>query len=140
MQQPQTRLALDESVGPGEVVLEVDLDDLVLGDVHGLDPDAVLLDRQLEPTLEVVLLAGLLAPGMSQILFTRSIREAGASRTSVVVGSAPLLAVALHLFLLDDADLERARARVLARLPARLQPWLQPRAASATAVKSSSGM
>ena len=48
------------------------------------------------------LLAGVLAPGMSQILFTRSIREAGASRTSVAVGTAPLAAVALALVFLDE--------------------------------------
>ena len=40
-------------------------------------------------------LAGLLAPGLSQILFTLSIREVGASRTSVTVGSAPLFALAI---------------------------------------------
>ncbi|MDX6580380.1 MAG: hypothetical protein QOJ47_1929, partial [Gaiellales bacterium] len=41
------------------------------------------------------LLAGLLAPGCSQILFTLAVREAGASRTSVMVGGAPLVAVAI---------------------------------------------
>jgi drug/metabolite transporter (DMT)-like permease len=48
------------------------------------------------------LLAGLLAPGGSQILFTRSIREAGPSRTSVAVGTAPLVAVAIALLFLDE--------------------------------------
>ena len=48
------------------------------------------------------LLAGLLAPGASQILFTRSIREAGASRTSVAVGGAPLDAVAVALVFLGE--------------------------------------
>ena len=48
------------------------------------------------------LLAGVLAPGGSQILFTLSIREAGASRTSVVVGTAPLVAVAIALVALDE--------------------------------------
>jgi len=48
------------------------------------------------------LLAGLIAPGCSQILFTLSIREAGASRTSVAAATAPLLAVALALVFLDE--------------------------------------
>ena len=47
-------------------------------------------------------LAGLLAPGGSQILFTLAIREAGASRASVTVGAAPLVAVALALLFLDE--------------------------------------
>jgi drug/metabolite transporter (DMT)-like permease len=48
------------------------------------------------------LLLGILAPGMSQILFTLAVREVGASRTSVVVGGAPLIAVALALLFLDE--------------------------------------
>jgi drug/metabolite transporter (DMT)-like permease len=48
------------------------------------------------------LLAGLLAPGVSQLLFTFAIRDAGASRTSVVAGSAPLFAVAIALVFLDE--------------------------------------
>ncbi|MEP7223906.1 MAG: DMT family transporter [Actinomycetota bacterium] len=48
------------------------------------------------------LLAGLLAPGISQILFTFAVRDAGASRTSVTVGTAPLFAVAIALIFLDE--------------------------------------
>ena len=48
------------------------------------------------------LLAGLLAPGGSQILFTLAVREVGASRTSVIVGGAPLVAVAIALVALDE--------------------------------------
>jgi drug/metabolite transporter (DMT)-like permease len=48
------------------------------------------------------LLAGLIAPGGSQILFTRAVQEAGASRTSVTVGAAPLVAVAIALVLLGE--------------------------------------
>jgi drug/metabolite transporter (DMT)-like permease len=48
------------------------------------------------------LLAGLLAPGCSQILFTLSVREAGASRTSVTVGAGPLIAVAIALVFLGE--------------------------------------
>ena len=47
-------------------------------------------------------LAGLLAPGASQILFTLGIREIGASRTSVTVGAAPLVAVAIALVFLGE--------------------------------------
>jgi drug/metabolite transporter (DMT)-like permease len=47
-------------------------------------------------------LAGLLAPGGSQLLFTLGIREAGPSRTSVVVGTAPLVAVAIALVALGE--------------------------------------
>ncbi len=47
-------------------------------------------------------LAGLLAPGASQILFTLGVREIGASRTSVTVGAAPLAAVAIALVFLGE--------------------------------------
>jgi drug/metabolite transporter (DMT)-like permease len=47
-------------------------------------------------------LAGLIAPGASQLLFTRATREAGASRTSVVVGAAPLVAVAMAIVALGE--------------------------------------
>lgn len=48
------------------------------------------------------LLAGLLAPGISQLLFTFAVRDAGASRASVTVGTAPLLAVAIAFVVLDE--------------------------------------
>ena len=48
------------------------------------------------------LLAGLAAPGASQVLLTFAIREIGASRTSVAVGTAPLVAVAIALVFLDE--------------------------------------
>ena len=48
------------------------------------------------------LLAGLLGPGLSQLLFTLAIRDAGASRTSVTVGTAPLFSVAIALVLLGE--------------------------------------
>ena len=48
------------------------------------------------------LLAGLLAPGGSQVLFTLAVREIGASRTSVMVGAAPLVAVAIALIFLGE--------------------------------------
>src|SRR5918994_4408350 len=48
-------------------------------------------------------LAGLVAPGGSQILFTLAVRDAGPSRTSVLVGTAPLFSVAIALALLDES-------------------------------------
>jgi len=47
-------------------------------------------------------LAGLIAPGASQLFYTLAIRDAGASRTSVVVGGAPLVAVAIAIALLGE--------------------------------------
>jgi drug/metabolite transporter (DMT)-like permease len=47
-------------------------------------------------------LAGLIAPGASQVFFTRAVRDAGPSRTSVVVGSAPLFAVAIAIAFLGE--------------------------------------
>jgi drug/metabolite transporter (DMT)-like permease len=49
------------------------------------------------------LLAGLLGPGLSQLLFTLAVHTAGPSRTSVVVGTAPLFSVAIALVVLDEA-------------------------------------
>jgi drug/metabolite transporter, DME family len=46
--------------------------------------------------------AGLIAPGASQLLFTRAVRDAGPSRTSVVVGTAPLFAAAMAIAFLDE--------------------------------------
>jgi drug/metabolite transporter (DMT)-like permease len=47
-------------------------------------------------------LAGLIAPGASQLLFTRAVRDAGPSRTSVVVGTAPLFAATMAIAFLDE--------------------------------------
>jgi drug/metabolite transporter (DMT)-like permease len=47
-------------------------------------------------------LAGLIAPGGSQILFTLAVREAGPSRASVAVGAAPLVAVTIALVFLNE--------------------------------------
>jgi drug/metabolite transporter (DMT)-like permease len=56
------------------------------------------------------LLAGVLGPGSSQLLFTLAVRDAGPSRTSVTVGTAPLFSVAIALTLLG----EPAKAGVVA--------------------------
>ena len=56
------------------------------------------------------LLAGVLGPGSSQLFFTLAVRDAGPSRTSVTVGTAPLFSVAIALVLLG----EPAKAGVIA--------------------------
>ena len=48
------------------------------------------------------LLAGLLAPGGSQILYVLAIRDAGPSRTAVLVGMAPLVSVTIALTILSE--------------------------------------
>jgi drug/metabolite transporter (DMT)-like permease len=48
------------------------------------------------------LLAGILQPGVGQLLVTLAIREAGASRASIVFGIAPLISVTLALSLLGE--------------------------------------
>jgi drug/metabolite transporter (DMT)-like permease len=48
------------------------------------------------------LIAGALAPGISQVFFVRAVREAGAARTSVLMGTAPLVAVAIALIFLRE--------------------------------------
>ena len=104
------------------------------------------------------LLAGLLAPGASQILFTLAVGEVGASRTSVMVGAAPLVAVAIALVFLDEplslplllgalaivaggallaaekdrpGDLRRDRARLRRRRRGAVRDARQPRARAA---------
>ena len=48
------------------------------------------------------LLAGILQPGIGQLLVTLAIREAGASRASVVFGVAPLISVTIALLFLGE--------------------------------------
>lgn len=48
------------------------------------------------------LLAGAVAPGLSQVLFAYAVRDAGPARASVAVGMAPLVSVAIALTLLDE--------------------------------------
>jgi drug/metabolite transporter (DMT)-like permease len=48
------------------------------------------------------LLAGAIAPGSSQILFMRAVRDAGAARTAVLMGIAPLVSVAIALVVLGE--------------------------------------
>jgi uncharacterized membrane protein len=48
------------------------------------------------------LLAGLLAPGASQLLFVLAVRESGPARASVIAGAAPLVAVTIAVIALDE--------------------------------------
>ena len=48
------------------------------------------------------LVAGVIAPGISQVLVVRAVRDAGAARTSVLMGTAPLVAVAIALTILGE--------------------------------------
>ena len=48
------------------------------------------------------LLTGLFAPGASQFLYVRSVKEVGASRAAIVVGAAPLVSVTIALALLGE--------------------------------------
>jgi drug/metabolite transporter (DMT)-like permease len=48
------------------------------------------------------LVAGAIAPGISQVLFVRAVQDAGAARTSVLMGTAPLVAVAIALTILGE--------------------------------------
>lgn len=47
-------------------------------------------------------LAGMLGPGVSQVLFTLGVRDAGPARASATVGMAPLFAVTFAVLLLDE--------------------------------------
>ncbi len=48
------------------------------------------------------LLAGLLAPGVSQLLFVLAVRESGPARASVIAGAAPLVAVTIAIVALGE--------------------------------------
>jgi drug/metabolite transporter (DMT)-like permease len=67
-------------------------------------------------------LAGILQPGIGQLLVTMAIREAGASRASVVFGSAPLVSVAIALVLLGE-PLRWALVVVAITLGPRVRRW-----------------
>jgi drug/metabolite transporter (DMT)-like permease len=56
----------------------------------------------LTSTVWPFLLAGLLGPGVSQFLFTFAVREAGAARTSVVIGTGPLFSISIAAVFLGE--------------------------------------
>jgi drug/metabolite transporter (DMT)-like permease len=47
-------------------------------------------------------LVGAVVPGASQILFVRAVRDAGASRTAVLIGTAPILSAGIAIVFLDE--------------------------------------
>jgi drug/metabolite transporter (DMT)-like permease len=47
-------------------------------------------------------LVGAIVPGASQILFVRAVRDAGASRTAVFIGTAPILSAGIAIVFLDE--------------------------------------
>lgn len=48
------------------------------------------------------LLTGMIAPGLSQIMFFRAVRDAGPARTAVLVGTAPLISAVIAVTWLDE--------------------------------------
>ena len=64
-------------------------------------PSAVLATVKLGD-LWPFLVAGLLVPGCSQILFIMAVRDAGPSRTAILIGIAPLMSVAIALVVLGE--------------------------------------
>ena len=52
--------------------------------------------------LVLFFIVGMLAPGGSQLLFTMAVRDVGPSRTSVVVGAAPLISVVIAIVVLGE--------------------------------------
>jgi drug/metabolite transporter (DMT)-like permease len=48
-------------------------------------------------------LVGAIVPGASQILFVRAVRDAGASRTAILIGTAPILSAGIAIAFLDEA-------------------------------------
>jgi uncharacterized membrane protein len=72
------------------------------------------------------LLAGVLAPGLSQLFFFRAVRDAGASRTSVIVGIAPLVAVAIALVALGEPARPPLLAAALAIVAGSIALGLEP--------------
>jgi drug/metabolite transporter (DMT)-like permease len=71
------------------LALLISIPSLVLDDVHPGDlwPFAV---------------AGLLVPGVSQVLFIVAVRDAGPSRTAILIGTAPLMSVGIALIVLGE--------------------------------------
>ena len=60
------------------------------------------LGSDFEGGLWPFLLTGLIAPGGSQVLYVRGVKEVGASRSSVIVGAAPLVSVTIALLILGE--------------------------------------
>jgi drug/metabolite transporter (DMT)-like permease len=63
---------------------------------------AVSLSEDWQGSVWPFFLIGLIAPGGSQLLYALAVRDAGVSRTSVIVGSAPLVSVTIALIFLNE--------------------------------------
>lgn len=63
---------------------------------------SLVLDTLRPADLWAFALAGALVPGLSQILFILAVRDAGPSRAAILIGTAPLLSVAIALALLGE--------------------------------------
>ena len=68
------------------------------------------------------MLAGLLTPGAAQILITIAIRDAGASRVSMVFGTAPLVSVTIALLFLNEPDSRIAIVTKICAAPGESSP------------------
>jgi transporter family protein len=92
------RFAVREAADPAQGALAMSSVAFVLTGVLGLATAQALDLGEAWPFL----VAGAIAPGLSQVFFVRAVQEAGAARTSVVMGTAPLVAVALALTILGE--------------------------------------
>src|SRR6266516_6806927 len=82
---------------------DVELGSLAMSSVAFVVTAAIGATRRLDlRDVWPFLIAGTLAPGLSQVFFVRAVREAGAARTSVLMGTAPLVAVAIALIFLRE--------------------------------------
>lgn len=61
-----------------------------------------LANGEWQGTVWPFLLAGLLAPGVSQTFYVLAVRDIGPSRAAVLVGMAPLISVTIALLVLDE--------------------------------------
>jgi drug/metabolite transporter (DMT)-like permease len=63
---------------------------------------SAILDGVRVADLWPFVVAGALVPGCSQLLFILAVRDAGPSRTAILIGTAPLISVAIALVLLGE--------------------------------------
>src|SRR5436853_7070925 len=92
------RFAVREAGDPALGALAMSSVAFVLTAVLGLAIAPALDLREAWPFL----IARAIAPGLSQVFFVRAVQEAGAARTSVLMGTAPLVAVAIALTVLGE--------------------------------------
>ena len=95
------RVALSRSDEPGLGALVTNGTALIVGLVAALPSVGDWGSADLA-AVGWIALGGLLAPGLAGVLYTRAVRAAGASRTVIVFGMAPLVAVGIALVALDE--------------------------------------